>query len=331
MRSFILVFLIALSITVVSTPWVRRLAVATGFVDAPAARKMHTNPMPLMGGVAIFAGAILAIVFIFREEFPRSVVGPLIAGTLVAVVGLMDDRRHLPPWLRLGAHFVAFLVLLYFGVQVRLPVPAWLNFALTFFWLVGITNSINLLDNMDGLSAGVCAVVAAFIMLLGAFNEQYLVSAVAAAILGACLGFLRYNFRPARIFMGDAGAYFLGFWLAVLGIQLRFPQNSNFVTWMVPVLIMGLPIFDTTLVTISRIRRGVHPFTAGKDHTSHRLVQMGYSQREAVLILYLVCGIFGMAALFVTQADIIEGYFIGGVVALTCAYAIWRLDKRFVR
>src|SRR5690606_26404249 len=124
MRSFMLVFLIALSITVVSTPWIRRLAVATGFVDAPAARKMHTNPMPLMGGVAIFAGAILAIVFIFREEFPRSVVGPLIAGTLVAVVGLMDDRRHLPPWLRLGAHFVAFLVLLYFGVQVRLPVPA---------------------------------------------------------------------------------------------------------------------------------------------------------------------------------------------------------------
>src|SRR5690606_37843949 len=156
-------------------------------------------------------------------------------------------------------------------------------------------------------------------------------SSVPASLVGACLGFLRANSRPARIFMGDAGAYFLGFWLAVLGIQLRFPQNSNFVTWMVPVLIMGLPIFDTTLVVISRMRRGLHPFTAGKDHTSHRLVQMGYSQREAVLILYLICGIFGMAALFVTQADIVEGYFIGGVVALTCAYAIWRLDKRFVR
>jgi UDP-GlcNAc:undecaprenyl-phosphate GlcNAc-1-phosphate transferase len=165
-------------------------------------------------------------------------------------------------------------------------------------------------------------------MLLGAFNEQYLVSALAAALLGACLGFLRYNFRPARIFMGDAGAYFLGFWLAVLGIQLRFPDNVNFVTWMVPVLILGLPIFDTTLVVFSRLRRGVHPFTAGRDHTSHRLVDRGFSQREAVLILYLISGVFGMVALFITQATVVEGYFIGGVVAVVCAYAIWRMDRK---
>lgn len=327
MRPFILVFLIALTITAFSTPWIRRLAIAIGFVDAPAARKMHSAPMPLMGGVAIFAGAIIAVLFFFRQEIPRPIVGALIAGTLVATIGLIDDRYHIPPWLRLGIHFIAFLILAYFGVRVRLPIPEWANYALTFLWLVGITNAINLLDNMDGLSAGVVAVAAAFMMLLGAANGQNLTSALSAAILGSCAGFLRYNFRPARIFMGDAGAYFLGFWLAVLGIQLRFPDNVSFVTWMVPVCILGLPIFDTSLVVLSRLRRGIHPFTAGKDHTSHRLVQLGYSQREAVLILYLVAGMFGMVGLFITQADVVEGYFIGIVVFAVCAYAMWQLER----
>jgi UDP-GlcNAc:undecaprenyl-phosphate/decaprenyl-phosphate GlcNAc-1-phosphate transferase len=178
---------------------------------------------------------------------------------------------------------------------------------------------------MDGLSAGVAAVAAAFMTLLGAFNGQYLVSALAAAILGACLGFLRYNFPPAQIFMGDAGAYFLGFWLAVLGIQLRFPGNVNFVTWMVPLFVLFLPIFDTTLVTISRLRRGVHPFTGGKDHLSHRLVQRGFTPREAVLLLYLLAGAGGMVALFITEATVPEGYFVGAVVAVVAAAAIWRL------
>src|SRR5690606_30123916 len=138
----------------------------------------------------------------------------------------------------------------------------------------------------------------------GAMNNQYLVAALSAALLGACLGFLRYNFAPANIFMGDAGAYFLGFWLAVLGIQLRFPQNVNFVSWMVPVMVLWIPIFDTSLVVISRLRRGVHPFTAGKDHLSHRLVEVGLGQREAVLVIYLLAGICGMVALFITEATV---------------------------
>jgi len=208
-----------------------------------------------------------------------------------------------------------------------LPLPEALNYGLTFLWLVGITNSINLMDNMDGLSAGVAGVAAAFITLIGALNNQYLVSGLAAAILGACLGFLRYNFKPAQIFMGDAGAYFLGFWLAVLGIQLRFPANVNFVTWMVPVMVLGLPIFDTTLVVVSRLRRGVHPFTGGRDHISHRLVKLGMTQREAVLSLYLIGGAFGMVAIFITQATVLEGYFIGAIVVAVCLYAIWRLEK----
>lgn len=321
------IFFVALAVTLFSTPFVRRVAFWLGFVDLPAERKVHRLPMPLMGGVAIFMGAIVAILLAFGQDFAPQIIGAVTAGSLVAFVGLLDDRLHLPPWPRLLVQFIAFAILAWFNVRVKLPIPPIFNLALTFFWLVGITNAINLLDNMDGLSAGVAGVAAAFMMLLGTMNGQYLVSALAAAILGACLGFLRYNFNPAQIFMGDAGAYFLGFWLGVLGIQLRFPTNTNAVTWMVPILVLGLPIFDTSLVVFSRLRRGVHPFTAGKDHFSHRLVAMGFSQREAVLILYLIAGMFGMAALFVTQATLPEGYTVAATTLAVCFWAFWKLEK----
>jgi UDP-GlcNAc:undecaprenyl-phosphate GlcNAc-1-phosphate transferase len=222
------------------------------------------------------------------------------------------------------------MVLVYFGIQVQLPIPDVLNYTITFIWLAGISNAINFLDNMDGLSAGVSAVSAAFILLFGLLNGQFLVSALAAALLGACLGFLRYNFQPAQIYMGDTGSLFLGFLLAVLGIQLRFPDNSAFVTWMVPVLVLGLAIFDMSLVIISRLRRGISPNTPGNDHTSHRLVDRGLTQREAVMALYLSTGALGMIAVYVTQSTIVEGYVIGGLVALLALYAIWRLDSGYL-
>ena len=162
-----------------------------------------------------------------------------------------------------------------------------------------------------------------FIVVLATLSGQLLIAPMAAAIFGACLGFLRYNFKPARIFMGDAGSLFLGFLLAVMTVQLRFPDNSNFVTWMVPLLILGVPLFDLSLVTVSRLRRGVNPLTtAGKDHTSHRLVRMGYSQREAVLIIYLLGCAVGLTAILVTQATILEGYSIGATFVLLAIYGI---------
>ncbi|HSO26508.1 MAG TPA: MraY family glycosyltransferase [Anaerolineales bacterium] len=326
MQAVLAIFVIALAVTAVSIPWVRKAAISMGFVDAPAQRKLHSTPIPLMGGVAMFAGAMVAVLA-FSDGLARSVTGVGLALSLVAIVGLVDDRMGLPAWAKLGVEFLAFLVLAYFGIRVQLPIPEVFNYFLTFLWLAGISNAINFLDNMDGLSAGVSAVAASFMLLLGLQNDQFLVSALAAAILGSCLGFLRYNFKPAQIFMGDAGSLFLGFSLAIIGIQLRFPDNVSFVTWMVPVFILGLPIFDTTLVVISRIRRGVSPNTAGKDHVSHRLVRMGYSQREAVLLLYLVSGVFGMIGLFVTQATIMEGYLIAFVVAAVALFAIYRLEK----
>ena len=332
MRAILAIFLVALMVTALSTSQIRRLAVALGFVDVPAEGKLHAEPIPLLGGISIVMGALLALllaVFFAYDNLPRSIVGVLLASGIVALVGLLDDRFGLPAWAKLAGQFAGFVVLAYFGVSVQLPVPDVLNYTITFIWLAGISNAINFMDNMDGLGAGVSAVASAFILLLGLANGQFLVSALAAALLGACLGFLRYNFQPAQIYMGDTGSLFLGFLLAVLGIQLRFPENSAFVTWMVPVLVLGLPIFDMSLVVISRLRRGISPNTPGKDHTSHRLVERGLSQREAVLLLYLCGGALGMIAAYVTQATIAEGYVLGGLAALLALYAIWRLDAGY--
>jgi UDP-GlcNAc:undecaprenyl-phosphate GlcNAc-1-phosphate transferase len=333
LRIFVIIFLTALTIAAISTPIIRRLAVWSGFVDMPAGRKLHQDPTPLLGGLAIAASALIAFILLVTilpiSLMAPSVLGTILASAIVVTVGLVDDRRHLPAWAKLAGQLIAAIILILAGVQVRLGIPEWLNVALTIAWLVGITNAMNFMDNMDGLSAGVSGVASAFILLLAAQNDQHLVAALAAGILGACLGFLRYNFKPARIFMGDAGSMFLGFLLAVLCIQLRFPDNVNFVTWMVPVFIMGLPIYDTTLVIISRSRRRVNPLTtAGKDHLSHRLVRRGFSEREAVLILYLIGGAFGMVGLFITSADVLEGYVLGVSSALLGFFTIWRLELR---
>jgi UDP-GlcNAc:undecaprenyl-phosphate GlcNAc-1-phosphate transferase len=252
----------------------------------------------------------------------------LLAAGVVAVVGLIDDRLGLPAWAKLAGQLAGFVILASFGIRVQLPLPEALNYLITFLWLAGISNAVNFLDNMDGLSAGVSAVAAAFILLLAVVGDQVLVAALAAAVLGASLGFLRYNFPPAQIFMGDAGSLFLGFLLAVLALQLRFPANSNFVTWMVPVFVLGLPVFDMTLVVISRLRRGVSPNTPGRDHVSHRLVDSGFTGRETVLILYLVSGALGLGGVFITQATIAEGYFMGTAVTLAALWAVWHFEQQ---
>ena len=329
MRTVIVIFLAALAITGFSTPAVKQMALSLGFVDAPSKRKLHAAPMPLMGGVAIFGGAILILAIYFGMRGNIDILGVLIASGLIAAVGLIDDKYPLPAKVKFAGQVAAFAIVMYFGIRVRLPIPLVGNYVLTFVWLAIITNSVNFLDNMDGLCAGISGVAAAFIVLLATLNDQYLIAPMAAAIFGACLGFLRYNFKPARIFMGDAGSLFLGFLLAVMTLQLRFPDNSNFVTWMVPLFILGVPLFDLSLVVVSRLRRGVNPLTtAGKDHTSHRLVQRGYTQREAVLILYLLGCAFGLVAIFITQADLTEGYSIGATTTALGAWGIAKLEQK---
>jgi UDP-GlcNAc:undecaprenyl-phosphate GlcNAc-1-phosphate transferase len=303
MRSgnYLVIFACALVLGVGATPMVRRIALHFGALDSPGPRKVHTAPVPLMGGVAIYAAVVSALLLYDDRREIVQAVHILLGATWLSLCGLWDDRKHLPVTVKLLMQAGAVLALLASGIQVRLPLPAWLNLVLTFWWVIGITNAFNLLDNSDGLCAGVSGVAAAWFLLLAALNGQYLVGAYAAALLGACGGFLVYNFHPARIFMGDTGSLFLGFLMAVLGLKLRFPTNAPWMMWMIPILVLGVPIFDTTLVCCSRLRNGKNPLTTpGTDHTSHRLQQLGLSPRTSVLLLYAAGGLLGGIALVVS-------------------------------
>lgn len=328
MAQYMLILASALLIVVGSMPLVRRAAVRWGFIDQPSARKVHTHPTPRLGGAAIYLGCIAALLVFSDRFYVSQAVSILVGATLVSFLGVWDDRRGLRPLFKMAGQVVATGVLIVSGIQVGFLPNSALNLAATLLWVVGITNALNLLDNMDGLSGGVATVACIFFLLLAAMSGQYLVGSLAAALLGACLGFLYYNLNPASIFMGDTGSLFIGFVLAALGIKLRFPDNVAFVTWMIPVVVLGLPVFDTALVVISRLRRGLNPLTTpGKDHVSHRLVAMGVTRREAVLMLYLVCCALGVVAMFLTQASVLEGYFVGALLVLVALYALWRLEQ----
>ena len=320
----ILVFFGALLIAIAATPLARRIAPKLGIMDQPNPRKVHARPMPLLGGAAIVIASLLTLLLL-RDRFEIQQLGSIVLGaSLVALLGFYDDRWGLRPILKLIGQIIAAGILIFSGVKVTALPQEWMNITVTLVWVVGLTNSLNLLDNMDGLSSGVAAVCASFFVVMAALSGQIYVGALAAALLGATLGFLVYNFNPASIFMGDMGSMFLGFMLAAIGIKLRFPDNVPFVTWMVPIIVMGMPIFDTTLVFISRLRRGKNPLTTpGKDHVSHRLVKSGLTTREAVMTHYLISGAYGMVAILVTQAVVLEGYLLGGTTALVSLYGLW--------
>jgi len=328
MTQYVLIAASALLIAVGIIPTLRRAAIRWGFVDQPDRRKVHTIPTPRLGGAAIYLGCIAALVLFGDRFYVPQVVSILVGASLISFLGIWDDRLGLRPVAKLIGQCLATTILVVSGVQVGFLPSTWLNLCATFLWMVGMTNALNLLDNMDGLSGGVATVACAFFFLLAAMSGQYLVGSLAAALMGACIGFLYYNLNPATIFMGDTGSLFIGFVLAALGIKLRFPDNSAFVTWMVPVVVLGLPIFDTALVVISRLRRGLNPLTTpGKDHVSHRLVRQGATKREAVLSLYLVCCALGVVAMFLTQASVVEGYLTGLLLLSVAAYALWRLEQ----
>jgi len=326
---YVLIATTALVLAVVATPVVRRVAWRYGFVDQPSRRKVHSTPIPRLGGLAIYLGFIVALLVLGTRFRINEAIGILIGATLVSVIGGIDDRNPVNPLPKLLVQVAAAGILILSGVKVAVFRQEWINVMVTVVWVVGITNALNFLDNMDGLSAGVAAVAASFFLLIADLNSQYLVAALSAALLGACIGFLFHNFNPASIFMGDSGSLFIGFVLAALGIKLRFPGNVTMVKWMVPVLVLALPIFDTTLVTVSRLRRGKNPLTTpGKDHISHRLARLTGSKREAVLICYLIGGFCGMVGIFVTTASVPMGYAIGvGMAALGVA-GLWWFEER---
>lgn len=332
MLTLVLIFATALVFAAASTPIARRVALRAGVIDIPNERKAHSRPMPLLGGVAIYGAFILAL-FLFADSFViTQIVGILVGATWVSLLGIWDDRVGLSAWMKLIGQVLGGLILIATGVTVELTNLPIVNDMITLFWVVGITNAMNLLDNVDGLCGGIAAIASAFFLLISSLNGQYLVGSLSAAMLGASIGFLIYNFNPASIFMGDAGTLFLGFILSVIGIKLRFLGHPVVFTWFIPILVLGLPIFDTTLVVVSRLRRGRNPLTTpGIDHLSHRLIERGWSRREAVLLLYFVAVVLGVLALFCAQAAGWENYFTVGIAALAALVVLWKFEFKTSR
>jgi len=309
MPAGLLAFLIALFASLMLTVPVRALALRVGMVDLPGPRKVHLRPIPLLGGLAMYGAVILAVLFTFTGAARAQIVGILTGATVVAVVGILDDRGLLHHQIKLFLGMpAAACVLLVTGVHAQVfeflvggRAGYVLDAILTVLFVVGITASFSILDHMDGLCAGVAATASIFFALLAYLNGQTLVTTLAAAVLGAATGFLRWNFKPAKIFMGDGGAMFLGFLMATLGLKLRLENANHLSAWLAPLLILGVTIFDTTLVTISRSRRGLLPFaTPGKDHAAHRLSNLGLGHRGAVVSLYLLGFLSGGAAVLVS-------------------------------
>lgn len=336
MGAGLLAFLIALSASLVLTVPVRALAIRVGMVDLPGPRKVHLKPIPLLGGLAIYGAVMLAVLLVFDGPARAQSFSIVTGATLVATVGFLDDRKLLHHQIKLflGMPLAAVILLVsgvranVFSVLVGGTAGTWLDTVLTIVWVVGITASFSILDHMDGLCAGVAAMASAFFTLVAYLNGQMVVTVLAAATLGASAGFLRWNFKPAKIFMGDGGAMLLGFLMATLGLKLRLEHATNLGGWLAPVLILGATIFDTTLVTISRSRRGLLPFTTpGKDHSAHRLANLGLGQRGAVLAMYLAGAVSGTAGVVVTYLSTGKAALVTALVGLTMAVAILWLEK----
>ncbi|HWT88655.1 MAG TPA: MraY family glycosyltransferase [Candidatus Angelobacter sp.] len=336
MSASLLAFLVALFASLVLAVPVRALALRVGMVDLPGPRKVHLQPIPLLGGLAIYGGVLLGVYSLFQGEARAQISGILAGATLIAAVGILDDRGWLHHQVKLfiGMPLAAGILLLsgihaqVFSVLVGGRIGEVLDALLSVVWVVGITASFSILDHMDGLCAGIAAMASMFFAMLAYLNGQTLVSVLAAAVLGAAAGFLRWNFKPAKIFMGDGGAMFLGFLMATLGLKLRLEHSNHFASWLAPVLVLGATIFDTTLVTISRSRRGLLPFaTPGKDHAAHRLANVKLGQRGAVLVMYLIGAISGSLAILVSYLSTTRTILLAIAVIATTLIGVALLER----
>jgi UDP-GlcNAc:undecaprenyl-phosphate GlcNAc-1-phosphate transferase len=332
MADFLPLIVVGFAASLGLTPLTRQLARRLGVVDKPSSRKVHHAPIPLMGGLAIYGAFVLALLLF--HDWPQHVTelgAIMISVTWLALIGLLDDRLDLRPYIKFPAQAIAAILVMMAGIRVELFNNAVLDWSISFLWIVGLINAINFLDNMDGLAAGVSAIAAFFLFVLAVSQHQELVSGLAAALCGSAIGFLIYNFNPASTFMGDMGSMVLGFVLAILGIKLRFANQNIMVSWMIPLLALGLPLFDTTLVVFTRLREKRSPLVGGKDHTSHRLVAMGLSHRRAVVTLYGVCFLLGGSSIIVSQASPSVGLAVGAGVALAGVGAFILLERVRIR
>ena len=304
-------FVITYSLVGLLTPIMRKVAISKQILDTPtSSHKSHTQAVPYLGGVAILIGVVLvsytALIFngLTRNNFwlATSVLAPAVA---MGLVGLWDDIKNLPPLPRFIGQSIAGLVvavLLVISKNVANPTGStYIDVLITVIWVVGICNSINFFDNLDGGAAGTVAISAIFLTYLSLSNGQSFIAALAVVVTGGTLGFLIWNRTPARIYMGDAGALFLGVLLATLTIRLNPDTQTLFASFAIPILLLAIPILDTCVAVFSRLRRGVSPFQGGKDHLSHRLIRLGFSRKLAAISLWMLSAFFGLLAVIISS------------------------------
>jgi UDP-GlcNAc:undecaprenyl-phosphate GlcNAc-1-phosphate transferase len=303
LEAYSLAAFLSFIIVLLGTPFFIRLANAKGWVVKPRSDRWHTRTTALMGGVVIFIGFSIAF-FLFMPVVEYAYV---YAATLVLfITGLADDLRELKPAVKLIAQVVCAFALIFNGYYFGGGLLEWAGIPLTFFWIIGITNALNLLDNMDGLAAGIATITAIIAGVISLLNNNLQLACLAFTVAGSAAGFLVYNFNPARIFMGDSGSLFLGFSIAFLSIaiQKNMGSSSSILVMLIPIGLMAIPIMDTTLVTIKRIFAGRRIDQGGKDHTSHRLVALGLTERKAVLLLYGISIVWGIVCILMYNASI---------------------------
>ena len=309
----ILTFVVAFVFSFAATPIAYRLAFKVGAVDVPKdKRRMHKKPTPRIGGIAIIFGFLVAICCFGRMT--RELTAMLVGGAIIAVMGFVDDCKNLDAKLKFVIQIIAALVVM-IGGNIRITVftnpnifsnsqylvlPWWLSGIATIIWIVFITNAVNFIDGLDGLAAGVSAIMSVSLVFIAIRVGEYPVAVVGLAIMGACFGFLPFNFNPAKIFMGDTGSTFLGFILATLSIQGVF-KSYAVISFAVPLLILGLPLFDAMFAMIRRIYHGQSPMSADRGHLHHRLIDMGFSQKQTVFILYAISGVLGITAVLLAE------------------------------
>lgn len=308
--------LVAMLVCFLLSPLVKNFAYKVGAIDVPKdARRMHKVPIPRLGGLAIFLGFMVStLLFVPMTE---QLQGILLGAVIIVVLGVVDDITPLHAGLKFGVQILAALIPVLHGVKISVlsnpnifsENPWWFldgwAIPVTVFWIVAITNSVNLIDGLDGLAVGVSAISSATFLIISLIVAECDISMLCAAILGACIGFFPYNKNPAKMFMGDTGSTFLGFILATISVQGMFKMYA-IISFAVPFLILGLPIFDTAFAFTRRIARGQNPMKADREHVHHRLIDMGLNQKQAVATLYVISTILGLSAVVLTTSGEIK-------------------------
>jgi UDP-GlcNAc:undecaprenyl-phosphate/decaprenyl-phosphate GlcNAc-1-phosphate transferase len=305
---YLLYFAVAMILALVSTPFVKKLAIKLGVVDQPNYRKVHTRIMPRLGGLAIYFA--FAVSFFLFVPMSTEALGIFIGGTVIVITGALDDKYQLSPKMKMLGQLIASIIVIACGLEVdfiNLPFDGqvyfqWLSIPITLFWLVGVTNAVNLIDGLDGLAAGVSGIAIMATMVMAFLMGNTLALVLSIILLGAVIGFLFFNFHPAKIFMGDTGALFLGFNLAALSI-LGFKQVTV-IAFLIPILILGVPLSDTCFAIIRRVVNKKPISEPDKNHLHHCILSMGFSHRKTVLLIYFISACFALSAVVFSQSTL---------------------------